>query len=119
MDGRTQRLFSWVESEGSEFKEQIKKYEAESSVVECGAESETCGTATLFRHTTLEVQKSLSTKCLLHKKYLQTIFIESIRHAWLTFSAHVLALERKKKKIYKYWHIFSQEVWFYDVMPMG
>jgi hypothetical protein len=44
------------------------------------------------------VQKSLSTKCLLHKKYLQTILAESILHAWPTFSAQAFALERKKKK---------------------
>jgi hypothetical protein len=75
MGRRTQRLFSGVESEGTEFKEGIKKGDAESFVVEPR------GTATLFRHTISEEQKSLSTKCLLLKKYLQTIFAESILHA--------------------------------------
>jgi hypothetical protein len=36
---------------------------------------------------------------LLHKKYLQSILAESILHAWPTFSAHALALERKKKEL--------------------
>jgi hypothetical protein len=62
-------FFRGVESEGNEFKEGIEK-DAESFVVDCRAESETCGTATLFRHTISHEQKSLSTKCLLHKKYL-------------------------------------------------
>jgi hypothetical protein len=72
---------------------------AESFMVECGAESKLCVTATVFRYTISELKKSLSTKCMLHKQYLQSIFTQSILHAWLTFSAHALALERKKREL--------------------
>jgi hypothetical protein len=71
--------------------------DSEGCGIECENESEPCGTATLFRRTLSEMQKSLSAKCLLHKKYLYIIFAESILHGCPTFSAHTLALERKKK----------------------
>jgi hypothetical protein len=99
MCSKKQRLFSEVKSEGNVFKVGKKNKGAEGFVIECGAEFEPCGTATLFGHTISEVQKSLSTKCLLHKKYLQGIFAESILHACPTFSAHALAVERKKKEL--------------------
>jgi hypothetical protein len=98
MCSRKQRLYSEVKSKGNVFKE-VRKREGAGFVVEFGAQFEPCGTATLSGHTTSEVQISFSTKCLLYKKYLEGTFAESILHAWPTFSAHALAVERKKREL--------------------
>jgi hypothetical protein len=73
--------------------------------VKCGDEYKPCVTATVFRHTLSAVWKSLSAKCLLHKKYLCTIFAESVLHSWPTASAHALTLDKRTHALYyKCWH---------------
>jgi hypothetical protein len=119
MVGKKKRIFSGVKSEGNEFKQGIKKEGAEGFVAECVAELEACGTATLFRRTISDVQEPFSIKCVLHREYLQSIFAVSTA-CLADLSCPCLGTEKKeRKKNYKYLYIFSQEVWFYDVMPMG
>jgi hypothetical protein len=61
---------------GNEFKDGVCK----ESFGGCEVEPEPYITATLFRHTLSEVQKLLSTECMLHKKYLYSIFAELLLH---------------------------------------
>jgi hypothetical protein len=110
MCSRKQRLFSEVKSEGNIFKEDKKKEGADGFRIEYGAEFEPCGTATLLWHTNSEVQKSLSTKCLLHNICKAFSSQPSLPMLWQW---------KERKKNYIYLYIFSQEVWFYDVMPVG
>lgn len=99
MGGRTQKFCSGVKTDGNNFKDGIYKGGSGG----CEAESEPYGTVSLFRHTLSEVRRSLSTKCLLHKKkYFYNILAESVVHNWLTFSA--LSLELKKSLHYRCLH---------------
>lgn len=59
---------------------------------DCEAESESHGTANLFRCTLSDVVKSLSRKCLLHKYLLCSLLAESIVQDIPTFPAHTAAL---------------------------
>jgi hypothetical protein len=74
----------------------------EGFVVGFGAGSDRCGTATLFRLTISEVHKSLSTKCLLHEKYLQIIW----HSQYCTPGRYSLSMfrhsEEKKLQIFTY-----------------
>jgi hypothetical protein len=59
---------------------------------ECEVESETLGTASLFRCIFSAVVKSLSQKCLLHKYFQRSIFDSSMLQVLPTLPVHTTAL---------------------------